>query len=90
MWAFTQTKRTIERNAVKRSGKRTPPPNETNAKEEEEEEEEESSLRTLSRRVRPHAHLSMRISAVFDILSCVFDTGQHSLPHIIAGLTTLR
>ncbi|EYC14155.1 hypothetical protein Y032_0041g368 [Ancylostoma ceylanicum] len=29
----------------------------------------------------------MCISAVFNILSCVFDTGQHSLPYIIAGLT---
>ncbi|EYC14154.1 hypothetical protein Y032_0041g368 [Ancylostoma ceylanicum] len=32
----------------------------------------------------------MCISAVFNILSCVFDTGQHSLPYIIAGLTMVR
>ncbi|KIH47077.1 hypothetical protein ANCDUO_22867 [Ancylostoma duodenale] len=35
MWAPTQTRRTIELNGVRRSGKRTPPTNGTNAEEEE-------------------------------------------------------
>ncbi|KIH68464.1 hypothetical protein ANCDUO_01196 [Ancylostoma duodenale] len=34
MWAPTQTRRTIELNGFRRSGKRTPPTNGTNAKEE--------------------------------------------------------
>ncbi|KIH66322.1 hypothetical protein ANCDUO_03350 [Ancylostoma duodenale] len=43
MWAPTQTRRTIELNDVRRSGKRTPPTNGTNAEEEEEDIEHISS-----------------------------------------------
>ncbi|EYC41298.1 hypothetical protein Y032_0574g183 [Ancylostoma ceylanicum] len=49
-----------------------------------------SSIRTLSRRVKLQAHLSIRISSVFSIRSCVSDTGQYSLRYSSTGLTTVR
>ncbi|CAI8586998.1 unnamed protein product [Vicia faba] len=48
------------------------------------------SFLILSRRVLPHIHRSILISATPILFSCWFLTAQHSVPYKIADLTAVR